>query len=184
MPIDIYTLTVTGTDSGISPVANYVVNIDVRENVSYAEQVFRCVTGEYDCGGYSVLVMAVSTSGISNNRGWYAYVGAINSLADGTNVTLDKTNAYTSAQSAYGSYAGNFFFFQQNTPDQTGLNTLLGYVSGSLDDYWLGNIDGAGTPGWCYNYGTGSNPSPCGCDGLGCNDPFLVSVSNYNFEIV
>ncbi len=184
MPIDIYTLTVTGTDSGISPTATYVLNIDVRENVAYAEQMFRCVTGEYDCGGYSVLVMAVSTSGISANRGWYAYVGGINTLADGTDVTIDKTNAYTASQSAYGSYAGSFFFFQQNTPDQTGLNTLLGYVSGSLDSYWLGGIDGAGTPGWCYSYGTGSNPSPCGCDGYGCNDPYLVNITSYNFEIV
>ena len=191
MPIDEYVVTITGTDAEISSPATYVLNIDLTTSVSYAEQVFRCAEGDYSCAGYTVMVMAVSTSGIAANKGWYGYIGSLTSntnlqggpLVDSGNITIDKTNAYTSAQSN-GDYRNDWFFFQQATPNQTGLNTLLGYIASSTDDFNFSGLDNATGETWCYLYGTGSSGGSCGCTYQSCDTPYVLDVTGYAIETV
>ena len=191
MPIDIYDVTIEATDGGISPTAPYHVLIDLRTTVDYAEQIFRCANGDYTCTGYTVVIMSVSSSGTSADKGWYGFIGSLNSdvlgqggpLVQGGNITLDKTSAFTAAQVA-GNYQNDLFFYSQATPNQAGLNVMLGWIAASCDDNIFFTLDNPTDETWCYLYGTGSSAGACGCTQIGCDTPYVLDISGNPVEVI
>ena len=191
MPIDEYVVTVTGSDAEITSPATYVLNVDLTTDVNYAEQVFRCANGDYTCAGYTVIIMEVTTSGIAANKGWYGYIGSLTDntnlqggpLVDAGNITIDKSNAYTSAQ-ADGDYRNEWFFYQQAVPDKTGLNVLLGYIANSTDDFNFSGLDNPTDENWCYIYDGGSSGSGCDCTYQSCGTPYILDLSEYAIETI
>jgi len=203
LPIDIYDITVQAVDAGISPVATYNFSVDFRTAVNYSENAWLWTKGCYEGVSWSVILFEVTTSGIPANKGWYGWLppdrdGTINDIADGSVITLDRTNAYTSCPTDGGpgpDYGGTLFFYAQAVPDQTGLNALMdimlcvqglnGAMGGGLDcpPGACTDVPGCGSSGcyegYSYDYGTGS-PSDCG----GQEDPAIINVSSYSIEVI
>jgi len=202
LPIDIYDITVQAQDAGISPVATYNFSVDFRTIVNYSENAYIWTKGCYELINWPIILFEVTTSGITANKGWYAYLppidGGLSNLADGSVITLDKTNAYTTCPDDGGpgpNWGDTLFVYEEATPSQAGLNTLLdtvlcaqglnGTMGSGLDcpPYNCENVAGCGDTGcyegYTYDYGSGS-PENCG----GSETAEIIDITSYAIEII
>ena len=133
MPVDIYRVIMRGTDSGPATV-DYTLDIDLRTPINYIKTGnLVCDTG-YSYDEYPLVLIYISTSTITAQNGWYIYIGTTTDpfaeLTGGTTtITIDRTNAYTSAGGAAGS-PGTFLF---DATSQAAVEALYETVGGPGD---------------------------------------------------